>query len=125
MPQVLRNLGTVPIAFQRPRQRKLPCDDDLLLAHLPGPIANIDRLVVAEDCAGQGLSLVLDRVGTALARSQACHCVVAETFTGIGGYDELLEQCVEALGRARQYRDLRLKTVKQSRGEGIGSILWL
>jgi GNAT superfamily N-acetyltransferase len=90
--------------------------DGLLPVDLPGPIASINRLVVAKHFAGQGLSQILDAARIAYARSQECHCVVVETFAGMRRHDELLRQGFVALGQARPHRDGPLAVVKDCRG---------
>lgn len=90
--------------------------DGLRPADLPGPIASINRLVVAKDWAGQGQTQVLDRARIVYARSEGCHCLVGRTSAGVRRHDDLLTQGFVALGQAQPYRDGPLAKVKDLGG---------
>jgi GNAT superfamily N-acetyltransferase len=84
--------------------------DGLLPADLPGPIASINRLVVARDHAGRGLSQVLDHARIAFAREAACRCMIGRTLAGARRRAELQAQGFVALGEARPYHHGPLAT---------------
>lgn len=75
--------------------------DGLLPPDFPGPIASINRLVVAKAFAGQGLPHVLDTVRMDFARHNGCSAIIGETFAGMRRHDDLLQKGFVALGMAK------------------------
>lgn len=92
--------------------------DGILPADLAGPIASINRLVVARSWAGQGLPLVLDQARIFAAKTRGCLNIVGETYAGNNRIAHVERLGFQNLGPTAPYHAGPLAAVKNKRGGG-------
>lgn len=86
---------------------------------LEGPIASLNRLVVAASHGGQGHSAALDYIRIDYARNSGCRHVIGETYSGMKRIKQLGGLGFTVAGTARPYRSGPLAVVK---GVGHSSV---
>ena len=86
--------------------------DGIFRASLDGPIASLNRLVVAATHSGSGYSAALDNVRIDHARVQGCRHVIGETYAGTKRIAQLGELGFKVAGTARPYLSGPLAAVK-------------
>ena len=90
--------------------------EGVLSGDLPGPIGSLNRLVVAPEMAGQGLSLALDKVRIDHARDCQCLHLVGETYAGMKRMAQLESFGFQRAGLSAPYASGPLSIVKRELG---------
>jgi GNAT superfamily N-acetyltransferase len=86
--------------------------DGVFSARLDGPIASLNRLVVAASHRGKGCSEALDRIRICHAQAQGCRHIIGGTYAGMKRIAQLGVLGFEVAGAARPYRSGPLAVVK-------------
>ena len=92
---------------------------DVLPPSLDGPIASLNRLVVAASHSGQGHSASLGRVRIDHARLEGCRHVIGETYAGMKRIAQLGDLGFKVVGTARPYGSGPLAAVKAARNLSV------
>jgi len=86
--------------------------DGVFPGKMEGPIASLNRLVVAPSHGGKGFSAALDRIRISHAKVQGCRHAIGETYAGTKRIAQLCDLGFKVAGTARPYLSGPLAAVK-------------